>query len=139
MLRKLGQTYKNHASRVSRWEPWYVDRSKRKQLVRIVRNIRTVRTIRLFEQVRMLVFRTGHRTVRYVSDPCTSLALSSSALIPIGNSKALFFGLLFLRFFKCCVQDKKKTKWDSDFILAALSSVLLSLVREPKGIKQKNG
>ena len=35
-------------------------------------------------------------------------ALSPSALIPIENFKALFLGFLFLRFFKCCVQDKKK-------------------------------
>ena len=36
------------------------------------------------------------------------------------------------------MQDKKKTKSDSDSIPTALSSVLLSLVREPKGIEQKN-
>ena len=35
-------------------------------------------------------------------------ALSPSALNPIENFEALFFGFLFLRFFKCCVQDKKK-------------------------------
>ena len=35
-------------------------------------------------------------------------ALSPSALIPIENFKALFLSFLFLRFFKCCVQDKKK-------------------------------
>ena len=35
-------------------------------------------------------------------------ALSPSALIPIENFKALFLGFLFLRFFKCSVQDKKK-------------------------------
>ena len=36
-------------------------------------------------------------------------ALSPSALnVPIENFKALFLGFLFLRFFKCCVQDKKK-------------------------------
>ena len=34
-------------------------------------------------------------------------ALSPSALIPIENFKALFLDFLFLRFFKCCVQDKK--------------------------------
>ena len=34
--------------------------------------------------------------------------LSPSALIPIENFKALFLGFLLLRFFKCCVQDKKK-------------------------------
>ena len=35
-------------------------------------------------------------------------ALSPSALIPLENFKALFLSFLFLRFFKCCVQDKKK-------------------------------
>ena len=35
-------------------------------------------------------------------------ALSPSALIPIENFKAFFLGLLFLPFFKYCVQDKKK-------------------------------
>ena len=30
------------------------------------------------------------------------------ALIPIENFKALLLGFLFLRFFKCCVQVKKK-------------------------------
>ena len=35
-------------------------------------------------------------------------ALSPSALIRIENFKPLFVGFLFLRFFKCCVQDKKK-------------------------------
>ena len=35
-------------------------------------------------------------------------ALSPSALIPIENFRALFLDFLFLRFFKCCVQDKKK-------------------------------
>ena len=65
-------------------------------------------------------------------------ALSPSALIPIDNFKTVFLGFLFLRFFKYCVQDKKKTKCDSDSIPTALSSVLLSLVREPKGIEQKN-
>ena len=35
-------------------------------------------------------------------------ALRPSALIPIEHFKALFLGFLFLRFFKCCVQDKKK-------------------------------
>ena len=34
--------------------------------------------------------------------------LSPSALTAIENFKALFLGLLFLRFFKCCVQDEKK-------------------------------
>ena len=64
-------------------------------------------------------------------------ALSPSALIPIENFEAIFLGFLFLRFFKCCEQNKQKTKWDSDSIPTALSSVLLSLVREPKGIEQK--
>ena len=50
--------------------------------------------------------------------------------------KALFLGFL-LRFFKCCVQDKKKTKLHSGSIPTALSSVLVSLGREPKGIEQK--
>ena len=68
----------------------------------------------------------------------TSVSYWKLLLIPIENFKALFLGFLFLRFSKCCVQDKKKTKWDSDSIPSALSSVLLSLVREPKGIGQKN-
>ena len=35
-------------------------------------------------------------------------ALSPSALISIENFEALFLGFLFSRFFKFCVQDKKK-------------------------------
>ena len=42
---------------------------------------------------------------RQVEQMC---ALSPSALIPIENFKALFLNFLFLRFLKCCVQDKKK-------------------------------
>ena len=45
------------------------------------------------------------QTQQQVGQMC---ALSSSALIPIENFKALFLGFLFLRFFKCCVHDKKK-------------------------------
>ena len=69
-------------------------------------------------------------------------ALSPSALIPIETFKALFLGFLFLRFFKCCVQDKKKLNKIATpfqrFQRSNVSSVLLSLVREPKGIEQKN-
>ena len=48
--------------------------------------------------------RSTYNVYTYIHTMC---ALSPSALIPIENFKALFLGFLFLRFLKCCVQDKK--------------------------------
>ena len=138
VLRKSGQTYKNHASRVSRWEPWYVDRSKRKQLVRIVRIVRTVRTVRTVRNVRTIrTVRTVRtvwtvRTVRTVwtirlfepvrtsSNPPSSLLLPLTVWRIFQKSKFLCRTVYIVIVYSCArykIIEKLQARWNTFLVL----------------------
>ena len=56
------------------------------------------------------------------------------ALALLSKTLKRFFSVFYIYDFLNVACKIKKTKWDSDSIPTALSSVLLSLVRKPKGI-----